>query len=217
MINFIKAGDLEQASAYMNEITERNFGKPVMPLTLAKCLIFNMVGTMVKAINELGDGDGSGIWENNPLWMDKIIACDTIHEMQEELRSLLADVCAFAAERRASGVSMEREGSLRELVAEVTRFIESQYTDANLNVNAIGERFDLKGSYLSRLFKNQTGEGLLDCIHKTRIRQAKEMIRSKQDSINEISKLVGYNDAATFIRVFKKYEGITPGKYKEIG
>ncbi|WP_235949601.1 helix-turn-helix domain-containing protein [Paenibacillus glycinis] len=219
LINFIKAGDLEQASAYMNEITDRNFGKPVMPLTLARCLIFNMVGTMVKAINELGDGDGgsgSGIWENHPLWMDKIIACDTIQEMREELHSLLADVCEFAAAKRTSGVSMEREGSLRELIAGVMRFIEDRYTDANLNVNAIGEQFDLKGSYLSRLFKNQTGEGLLDCIHKTRIRQAKEMIRTKQESINEISKLVGYNDAATFIRVFKKYEGITPGKYKEV-
>jgi YesN/AraC family two-component response regulator len=86
----------------------------------------------------------------------------------------------------------------------------------NLNVNAIGEHFELKGSYLSKLFKNQTGEGLLDCIHKCRIRQAKEMIEHKQESITEISRLVGYNDAATFIRVFKKYEGITPGKYKEI-
>ena len=41
------------------------------------------------------------------------------------------------------------------------------------------------------------------------------MMEHKQESITEISRLVGYNDAATFIRVFKKYEGITPGKYKE--
>ncbi|MFZ4193379.1 AraC family transcriptional regulator [Paenibacillus sp. NPDC058898] len=28
--------------------------------------------------------------------------------------------------------------------------------------------------------------------------------------------MIGYNDASTFIRIFKKYEGITPGKYKEL-
>ncbi|SFI39449.1 Helix-turn-helix domain-containing protein [Paenibacillus sp. UNC496MF] len=213
LINFIKAGDFGQASSYMREITERNFGGRVMPLALARCLLFDLVGTMVKAIGELGEGSA---WERDAGWMDAVIASGTLQEMQEALQTLLRDVCAFAAEKRASNAALEREGSLRELTAEVVRYIEAHYTDANLNVNAIGERFDLKGSYLSRLFKNQTGEGLLDCIHKTRIARAKAMFRAKQESINDISRLVGYNDAATFIRVFKKYEGITPGKYKEI-
>ncbi|WP_040948263.1 helix-turn-helix domain-containing protein [Gorillibacterium massiliense] len=215
LINFIKVGDLEQASFYMNEIMDRNFGKPVMSLTLARCLIFNLVGTMVKAINELGNGE-SGILENNPLWMDKIIACDTIQEMQRELHRLLSDVCVFASAKRTAGVSQEREESLKEMTTQVAQYVKENYQDANLNVNGIGEHFDMKGSYLSRLFKDQMGDGLLDYIHKTRIEHAKEMIRAKRDSINDISKLVGYNDAATFIRVFKKYEGITPGKYKEI-
>jgi two-component system response regulator YesN len=42
------------------------------------------------------------------------------------------------------------------------------------------------------------------------------MMGNKQDSISEIAKHVGYNEVATFIRVFKKYEGITPGKFKEM-
>lgn len=215
MINLIKAGDFEHASAFMKEITDRNFNKPIMSLTLARCLIFDLVGTMVKAINELGDGDSS-VLGGNPLWMDQIIACDTIQEMQDELQALLREVCAFAAARLETNVTHERAESLRELTARVAHHIEDHYQDSNLNVNMIGERFDLKGSYLSKLFKTQTGEGLLDYIHKYRIKQAKWMMKSRQESISDISRLVGYNDAATFIRVFKKYEGITPGKYKEI-
>jgi YesN/AraC family two-component response regulator len=42
------------------------------------------------------------------------------------------------------------------------------------------------------------------------------MIKCRQDSIAEVAKHVGYNEVATFIRVFKKYEGITPGKFKEM-
>lgn len=215
LLNFIKAGDTDQASAYMNEITERNFDKPIMSLTLARCLIFNLVGTMIKAINDLGDRDNHSLTQY-PHRIEDIIAGDTIQEMQEALQNLLEEVCSYAADKRATNVSQEREDSLRHLSTQVTQYIENNYTDVNLNVNAIGEHFELKGSYLSKLFKNQTGEGLLDCIHKCRIRQAKEMIKHKQESITEISRLVGYNDAATFIRVFKKYEGITPGKYKEI-
>ncbi|MFF2093904.1 helix-turn-helix domain-containing protein [Paenibacillus sp. NPDC058174] len=215
MINFIKAGDFTQASYYMNDIMQRNFAQPIMSLTLAKTLIFNLVGTMAKAINELGDGESS-LLGDNPLWMEKILACDTIQEMQNELQQLLGEVCAFAAARNESHMTQERAESLRGLAQDVVRYIEEEYRDPNLNVNMIGERFDLKGSYLSKLFKSQVGEGLLDFIHKFRIEQAKELIRCKQSSISDIAKQVGYNEAATFIRVFKKFEGITPGKYKEM-
>jgi two-component system, response regulator YesN len=215
IINLIKVGDYNQASAFMNDITERNFNKPVVSLTLARCLIFNLVGTMVKAINELGVGDSS-ILGDNPLWMEKIIACDTFLEMQHELQTLLKEVCAFAAAKVDSNLSKERTETLRDLISKVMKHIEEHYHDSNLNVNTIGERFELKGSYLSKLFKEQTGEGLLDYITKYRLRQAKKMMSNKQDSISEIAKNVGYNEVATFIRVFKKYEGITPGKFKEM-
>ncbi|KHL92773.1 AraC family transcriptional regulator [Paenibacillus sp. IHB B 3415] len=215
IINMIKVGDFEQATRLISEVTDRNFNQPITSLTLARCLIFNLAGTMVKAVNELGSGDNS-LLGDNPLWLDKIIACDTILEMKAELQTLLAEVCAYAAARLEQNVSHERAESLRDLVVKVTEHIEEHYSDSNLSVNLIGEHFNLKGSYLSKLFKNQTGEGVLDYINKYRIGQAKAMIRAKQGSIADIAKLAGYNEAATFIRVFKKYEGITPGKYKEI-
>ncbi|HIW31415.1 MAG TPA: helix-turn-helix domain-containing protein [Candidatus Paenibacillus intestinavium] len=215
LINFIKVGDIAQASQYLNDIMERNFAKPIVSLTLAKCLIFNVVGTMVKAINELGN-QGDGMFERNLQWMEVIMACDTLQEMQQKLHQLLEEVCSIAEAKRSANMTLDREVSLRDHTTSVTKYIEDNYADANLNVNAIGEEFNLKGSYISKLYKNQTGEGLLDCIHKYRINQAKTRLSTTQQSISEIAQCVGYNDAATFIRVFKKYEGITPGKFKEI-
>ncbi|ANS75395.1 AraC family transcriptional regulator [Paenibacillus yonginensis] len=215
LINFIKAGDLEQASSYMNEVIEKNLDKPVMPLTMARCLMFNLIGTMIKAINELGDGNDSTL-ADNPRWINGLMACDTIREMQQKLQALLQEVCGFASAKRLTHLSREREDSLRSLMDQVQQYIQDHYMDMNLNVNAIGEHFQLKGSYLSKLFKNHTGEGMLDYLHKYRIEQAKELMRTRQESVSETSRQVGYNDPATFIRVFKKYEGITPGKYKEI-
>ncbi|WP_197080917.1 helix-turn-helix transcriptional regulator [Gordoniibacillus kamchatkensis] len=68
---------------------------------------------------------------------------------------------------------------------------------------------------MSKLFKDHTGEGLLDFINKTRIEAAKRLIAAKNSHVNEIAGSVGFNDVNAFIRTFKKYEGITPGKYKE--
>ncbi|ULL14998.1 AraC family transcriptional regulator [Paenibacillus sp. H1-7] len=215
IINFIKAGDFDHASQLVEEVTKRNFDKPAVSLTLARCLIFNFVGTMVKAINELGDADQSFL-ADNPLWMDTIIACETIQEMQEELQRLLQTVCTAAAAKVESNLSKDRAESLRKLISEVTQYIQECYHDSNLNVNTIGERFQLKASYLSKMFKNMTGEGLPDFINSLRIHEAKTLIKHKQISITEAAKMVGFNEVATFIRVFKKYEGITPGKYKEM-
>ncbi|MCT2196846.1 helix-turn-helix domain-containing protein [Paenibacillus sp. MB22_1] len=216
LINFIKAGDAEQAGRYMNEIMKRNLEKPVMSLNVAKCLMFNLVSTMIKVIHELGGHEDDCRLADYPLWIDEVLACDTVQEMQSALQGLLHEVCAFAADKRASHLLREREDSLRSLIEKVTAYIAARYNDANLNVNAIGDHFGMKGSYLSKLYKNQTGEGLLDSIHRCRIEKAKELMRTQSESISELSKVVGYNDAATFIRVFKKYEGITPGRYKEI-
>ncbi|MFC3750002.1 helix-turn-helix domain-containing protein [Paenibacillus sp. GCM10012306] len=215
IINLIKVGDIEQVTKIIDEVTDRNFNQPIISLTLARCLIFNLAGTMVKAMNELGDGN-SGMLGDNPLWLDQIIACDTILEMKAELQTLVAEVCAFAAAKLEQNVSHERAESLRDLVLKVTAHIEDEYSNSNLSVNMIGEHFNMKGSYLSKLFKSQTGEGVLDYINKYRIGQAKEMLKTRQASISDIAKQAGYNEVATFIRVFKKYEGITPGKFKEM-
>lgn len=58
--------------------------------------------------------------------------------------------------------------------------------------------------------------GVLDYIHHRRVQEAKYLIcNQKEWSVNELAERVGFSSANTFIRVFKKYEGITPGKYRE--
>nr|WP_246238994.1 helix-turn-helix transcriptional regulator [Paenibacillus anseongense] len=74
----------------------------------------------------------------------------------------------------------------------------------------------MKSTYLSKLFREQTGEGLLDYINKVRIVKAKELIENQNITLNEIASLVGFSDVNALIRIFKKYEGVTPGKYKEM-
>ena len=58
-----------------------------------------------------------------------------------------------------------------------------------------------------------TVEGILDAIHKERICQAKELLKGGM-TVQATAQKIGYLDARGFIRTFKKYEGITPGQYK---
>ena len=49
-----------------------------------------------------------------------------------------------------------------------------------------------------------------------RINKAKELLKREELTIAQIGQAVGYSNANAFIRVFKNYEGITPGKYKSM-
>ena len=55
--------------------------------------------------------------------------------------------------------------------------------------------------------------GLLEYIHRVRIRHGKQLMTDYPKlKVKEIAEKVGYINATSFIRAFKRYEGMTPGK-----
>ena len=78
----------------------------------------------------------------------------------------------------------------------------------------IGEHFGLTPSYISRLFKRETGELLTDYITRVRIDEAKRLIRETKDTFDHIAEQVGYLNAKILARTFKKTEGILPSQYR---
>ncbi|MFE5321394.1 AraC family transcriptional regulator [Paenibacillus sp. NPDC056579] len=214
-MNAMKIGDLDRAKELLDDIIARNFnGHPPLSIPLAKCLLFNLASTMVKTTNEIGDGQGPFL-RNHPKSIEQLLSCESVKEMQGMLTEMLEKVCSYTSDKRQQNIQQARQETLKGLVAEVTAYIEEHYHDANLNISMIGEHMDMKATYVSKLFKDQTGGGLLEFINKVRIEKAKSMIVEQKKSVTDVAALVGFNDPNAFIRTFKKYEGITPGKYKE--
>ena len=79
----------------------------------------------------------------------------------------------------------------------------------------IAEQVGLSQSYVCKVFKKKYGMGISQYINQVRIEHAKELIRSGDQNLKVIALQVGFSGDVQFIRVFKKYELITPGKYRE--
>ncbi|NOU93972.1 response regulator [Paenibacillus sp. LMG 31456] len=80
----------------------------------------------------------------------------------------------------------------------------------DLSIVDFSEQMGYNASYLSRLFKQETGKGFVQFLTEQRMEAAIQMIRSGKLSVTDIAKQIGYADYKHFRKVFKQYTGVSP-------
>ena len=205
--NTIKIGNCEVAKKLINEVFEKNYVENNISADMGRCLFFDMLGTIVKVLDAEGD---TKLLEEMDI--SKIILSKApIENVKNRFIEFVTQVCCHISKKNEAN----KENIDNELSALVSGYIEENYHDPDLNVSMVGFEFNLTPAYLSRLFKEQTGESLLNYINVVRVDAAKNLLHSGL-SIVEISEKVGYRSSGTFIRVFKNIVGVTPGQFKKI-
>ena len=94
-----------------------------------------------------------------------------------------------------------------------------EYVDANydkgISLASMAEDLGLDESYLSKQFKEKVGVSFIQYVTKCKMDKAKEMLQNPSIKLAEIAEHLGIGNVQSFIRTFKKYEGMTPGQYRE--
>lgn len=103
-----------------------------------------------------------------------------------------------------------------ETIAKVHDYIH-QFLHEELSLTKLAGLVYLSPPYFSRLYKQITGQGLLDYINETRINQAKLLLKTTDRKIHEIASDVGLESAPYFTRLFRKKTGLTPQEYRDKG
>ena len=126
-----------------------------------------------------------------------------VEVLMERFREILSNAGVFA------------ENPDNRLIASVCDYIGQHYAE-NISLTTVAEHVGYSSKYMSRLFKESMNWNLSDYINYVRIEKAKELLRTTNEPIDEIQELVGIPSRTTFLRVFKKFEGITPGQYRKL-
>ncbi|WP_217592872.1 response regulator [Cohnella sp. GbtcB17] len=121
---------------------------------------------------------------------------------------------AELAERLFSLKRAERSDREDDLIRHVRRYVEHNLA-GDLSLTRIGEVVGYNPYYLTRLYKQLTGEGLTDYIAATRLARAQKLLAGHQLTVQDISRAVGFMTEQSFYRFFKKETGLTPQEYKE--
>ncbi len=207
LINMIKAGDTNEVNRLLEEVFRKNFLERQLSPAIVRCLMFDMMSTALKCIQETNIA-----WEKtfkekyDPS--SQLSKCETIEELFITIRFIYSRLCEH--------MNMNKKSHNTLLKEKLQVYINENYKNKDLCLNSIAREFDLAPAYISHFFKEQTGENLIDYLNKIRLEKAVVLLEGKDELlISKVADEVGYSNTSTMIRTFKKYKGITPTQYKE--
>lgn len=140
-------------------------------------------------------------------------------DLLEEMLSIndlgeLRNWCRKRVESVIGQINSYRDYKVGGLTKRAKEYIKNNYS-RSINLEDVAREISVSPQYLSKLFKEETGENFIDYLTGTRIRIAKTLLEGDEMSIKEICYSIGYSDPNYFSRTFKKIVGSTPTEYKD--
>jgi two-component system, response regulator YesN len=99
---------------------------------------------------------------------------------------------------------------------EKARQFVNQNLDKDLSLVSVADALYMNPSYLSYLYKEETGQNLSEYIREMRILSAARLLKNYDLQIQDVAQRVGYHNPAYFTRIFKQKTGYSPQEYREI-
>jgi two-component system response regulator YesN len=199
----LQSGEAESASVIVHRLLHK------MELKAMNAHYFTLVGKevvtqMLKALL-VHNLDVSSLMESHSPYA-QVQECRTVEELEGVLIECIEETCRLIKQKK------DRHDPVKEFVLD---YIEKHY-NVDISLEMVAEQLQRSRSYLSTYLKEKTGMTFTDYLHDLRISKAKEMLSQKDVRINEVSERIGYQNVNSFIRMFKKICGVTPGEYRRL-
>lgn len=168
--------------------------------------IYNLIGFHEEPVVQIG------------VSMDQIQGFERILSSLNHESSSVSQLVAASASLRAwlceAAVILEQEGDRREPLVERANKVFADNLRQKFSLEDIAAEFHLSKFHFSRKYKKLTGKSPANAFMEYKINHACELIQRDESNISQISYQLGFNDEAYFAKVFAKYIGLSPSKYR---
>lgn len=137
--------------------------------------------------------------------VDKIANIENVFELGDALISTIGEM-----KWNSPSIPAKYNGA----IAEVINIIRKEYA-LDISLEYLGEKVFLSPSYLSCLFRKETGQSTIKYITNYRLEEAKKLLTNTNMKVIDVSRSVGYLNTSYFCSLFKNYFGVPPGQYRE--
>ncbi|HWI50412.1 MAG TPA: bifunctional transcriptional activator/DNA repair enzyme AdaA [Rummeliibacillus sp.] len=100
-----------------------------------------------------------------------------------------------------------------EWVMQINEYIEHHFHE-HLTLDLLADACHGSPYHLQKIYKKVTGHAPLDYIQYIRVKEAKVLLKTTEQKIEQIGQAVGFSNTPYFITLFKKITGLTPRKYR---
>ena len=139
---------------------------------------------------------------------------DVSGEMYERAAHSATEFKAFVAHLVEKAVNYIRQVSDSDTVISRIRAYIKENLSSELNRELLAEAFFMSPDYISRIFRQKTGEKLTDYITQVRMEEARRLLRTTSMPVGEVAYASGYYNVAYFSKVFRIHNGETPAQYR---
>ncbi|NSW91298.1 MAG: AraC family transcriptional regulator [Firmicutes bacterium] len=208
LLNSVKIGDFNTCFSLLNEYFENivnNAGDASVHYMY--CLFYNFVGVILKACEEI-NVDFEVVFKQSPEQILDIDKYRNSRQMIDSVYSIYRQLCDYVQNNKSSqNISLKKR---------IEKILYESYSNKNFSLVELADNLGYSSSYLSRFIKQEFGTGFGDLLNNIRLEKAKHMLSAGLKQIGEISDAAGYTSINSFIRTFKRVEGITPKQYRDM-
>jgi AraC-like DNA-binding protein len=197
----------EQLEAELHKLGDTAESAGGLPFPLIQHAYFQLVVEVFQRMSELGLPPNSD--EELAQMQANMTRLETVGEVVHFTQEYIRQMNRRFVSEKAGG------GEAASVAQQMMAYIEVNF-DKDISLNGIADRLRLDPSYVSRLFRQEISVTFIDYVISLRLAKARELLKTSPLSIKEIGVAVGYENQRSFNRIFKKYEGLTPGEYRDI-
>lgn len=119
--------------------------------------------------------------------------------------------CQQALARRRS-----HSHTVKSVAMRVREYVDAEYCSNALSLESVAAYVHKTPAYISRVFKNELGCNFSDYLTEKRMRLAAQLLAKPEGKVYRIAAQCGYADTSNFIRVFKRFYGVSPMEYRTV-
>lgn len=203
LVSKLLNGNLQGAKKIVDEIFIDRINPEAMDKKDIKEFTGLLYNTLNRVVVQLKEFESSLQCEN--LDIESITKTGNLEKIRSIFNELITEIC-----KQKKTSEQDENEAIRE---KIKTYIDKNY-QLDFSLDNLADYLGLSFKYTSILFKKVMGDNFKNYINVYRIEKAKEILKEKKDiKIKDLAEELGYNSSNTFIRIFKKYEGISPTQF----
>jgi two-component system response regulator YesN len=202
----ILSGDKRGATGVLNEVLAKIFVISNYDIEMIRIRMVELLTLLSRATIEAGADSKEIFWFSTGC-IKEMNNCKNIYDISAWITGILHRFISYSFDYSSVKHS--------DTVYKVIEYIRENYPH-KITLDSVAAHVSFSKTYLSRIFKEETGENMSMYINRVRIEKAKLLLCDSQVKLIEVANLVGFDDQSYFTKVFKSIVGTSPKRYKEM-